>query len=348
MKIYISALVIPLLCVTMFSQQSPADKKNQENETAAETPTEEAKKQPEPQKEPLEELEEKEEIQSQEIESKTEPEPEKEESDFVNPFATTDEEAEAVSDDAEKSEDTSDTVENPFLAQAETSEVEDDAFEDEEGGLDFLVDLAVGVSLPRLEIKPDNITSEGRPSFLFNAGIIIPFAKWFYGGISVRYLQFAFNLSKADTTKALGSVMQNEFDTREKMTFVSAPIQLGMRFEIGLFTPYFYADIEPAYMTGGHQFAKVTTNTMFMNGDVEKETYNADIDLTDLREELQLFVGGGIGLEMSYGYGAIYVDGSFQWAPKQIDKSTDLKSLPLRTSSKALYFPVTIGIRFFL
>ncbi len=46
----------------------------------------------------------------------------------------------------------------------------------------------------------------------------------------------------------------SNFDSKEKLVYISVPVQIGMRFELGIVTPYFYADIEPAVFTGGHQY----------------------------------------------------------------------------------------------
>ena len=375
MKIVHVILVVSVLCLTAYSQKPAENTSSEESISPAKTATEKKKKEPatatkSTQETPNEtgtdtkkpgksstgpgpkDTEKNTETAKEEADTPADqpstpvPEADTDDADFDNPFATGDEE-ETVS--PEPQEETADTPENPFLAGPQTDvDTEEDAFEEASDGLDFLVDLAIGVNLPRFEVEPNSITSEGTPNFLFNAGVIIPFAKWFYGGVSLRYLQHAFKLGKFDTSYTDSTASFTSFDTREKMTFVSLPLLVGMRFDFGPVVPYFYVDVEPAYLTGGHQFAKVTATTNYLNGDSEVKTYNADIDLTDIREQFQIAVGGGVGLEISYGYGAFYLDGSLQFALMEIDKSKDFKSLPMRTSCKAIYFPLTLGIRFFL
>jgi hypothetical protein len=343
MKIFESTIIVILIiCVSAFCQKPPAENLKDQKEIKTKTLSEEIK---------TDTLSIKEKGTSSDVDSAKTTAPPPDESDFVNPFATGDEEDETVLQDEIKPEETPDTISTPFLSEDQT---EEDAFDEAGGGFDFLVDLGVGLSLPRFEVEPNNISTEGKPSFIFNGGLVVPFAKWFYAGVSLRYLQLSFDLLMSDSQNIdIDSVDYyfEDFNTKEKLAFISVPIQLGMRFELGLVTPYFYADIEPAFLTGGHQFCVWKSQIFFKNGDIDKKTYNSDIGLTDKREQFQIFVGGGAGIEVSYGYGALYLDGSVQYAPKQIDKSgytQGVSSLPARSSCKAIYFPVSIGIRFYL
>ncbi len=267
--------------------------------------------------------------------------------DFSNPFFVDDG---AEIEPEETAPPDSSEEEASFVSGSPTADQKEFFDDGDRAGIDVLVDLGLGASLPRFDVKPDYLGTSGTPKFIFNSGILLPFGRFFYGGVHLRFLQLAFTVTHSESID-LGVISRQTYtyDTRETMTFISLPLQAGMRFELSAVTPYVYASVEPAYLTSGHQFAKKTTTTTFnATGEEETITFNSDIDLTDIREQIQLFVGIGVGLELSYGYGAIYIDGALQYSPIQTDKSNDTSSLPLRSSCNVLYTPVTLGIRFFL
>lgn len=264
---------------------------------------------------------------------------------FENPFLNDDE---TITQGEEKQKETKDSSGNLFIAEVET-ETQKDSYNEENNSIDIIVDLAVGVSLPRFEVKPNTISSEGKPNFIFSSGIIIPFAKWFYAGISLRYLQFYFIMSEFDTAyTSINAPMYQEKEAKESFTFISAPIQLGMRFTVGPMTPYFYLDFEPAYMVAGYQNSKKKVTTFFLDSTSQVNETIKDFGTTDKRNQFQPFFGGGIGLEISYGYGSVYFDASLQYSPLDIDKNIEDGSFIKRTSCRVLYIPINLGIRFFL
>jgi hypothetical protein len=354
-KIIGSALAIALTCVFVFSQNLPVDNLKKGKETKTKTVPKELKTDTIP-KQIISNTETDEtghdavssidtsgkKVISKDIGESTE------ESDFINPFISGDEGGQSISQDAVSKEEISDTVDNTLLNKDHVDKGED-SFDETEGGLDILVDLAVGMSLPRFEVTPDYITAKGKPSILFSSGIVIPFAKYFYADIAVRYLQLACNKSEYDTTDSDRPKAYSETKTKESLAFVSAPIKAGMQFELGMFTPYFYADLEPAYLVAGGQFVKEKVNTIFIDGNQSLEESEENINTTKLRERHQVFVGGGIGCLISYGYGYIYVDASFQYATRESGDSEGLKeSKPLQLSERVFYFPIVLGLRFFL
>lgn len=273
--------------------------------------------------------------------------------DPVNPFVSSDE------DTSSKESEQIDALKapvNPFLSEAETISEIEPFDETEEGGIDILVDLGLGVSLSRFFIEPEDVSTKGKPSFIFNPGVIIPFAKRFYGGIAIRYMQLSVDLSHSSSSVDESYAKINaKTNTNEIMTFLSVPIKLGMRFETQKITPYFYVDIEPAYLTGSNQFVSKEVRAIFPDGSeylMPGEQNTSDIKTTDYRERHQIFVGGGIGIEIPYGYGFVYLDGCCQYAVFETD-NPDFKtkidhSVPYRSSSRVIYFPVSLGIRFYL
>ncbi len=244
----------------------------------------------------------------------------------------------------------SETITNPFLTQDESVPKIELPDESENRGIDFLIELSAGVSLPQFTIEPDNISTKGEPRFLVSSGVIVPFARLFYTGISVRYLQLSFELEKSNTTTVgLYPFTTVKTVTNELMGFLSVPVKIGMRFEIGIATPYFYANIEPAYLTSGRQFGITKTHTVDYDSSEIIITEIKDIETTDYRERHQVFIGGGIGIDISYGYGSIFIEGSCQVGIFDTDEESgnDI-SVPKRTSSSLIYFPISVGIKFYL
>lgn len=267
-----------------------------------------------------------------------------------NPFLTGEEETAVI--ETEQADD-SETPENPFLTGVETVSADEPIEEAEVGGVDIIVDLGLGVSLSRFFIEPEDVTTEGKPSFLFNPGVIIPFAKRFFAGVAIRYMQLSVDLSISystiDNDYPSTSVKTN---TNEIMTYVSVPIKLGMRFELNKATPYFYADIEPAYLTGSNQFIATEIKTIFTDGSeyfIASEKNTKDMETTGSRKREQIFIGGGIGIELPYGYGSVYIDGGCKYGVFDTDISEEQgHSIPWRNAGRVIYFPVSLGIRFFL
>lgn len=256
-----------------------------------------------------------------------------------------------------------DTFENPFLTDDNTiaqdedkqKEIQDSSSDlsvadnEKEKAVDIIADLSVGVCLPRCEVEPNTIGSEGKPNFIFSSGIIIPFAKWFYAGIWLRYLQFYYIMSEFDISyTSINTHMYKESEAKESLTFISAPVQFGMRFKAGPVTPYFYVDFEPAYMVAGYQNSTKKVTTYFSDSTSQVNETIKDFGTTDRRNQFQPFLGGGIGLEILFGYGSVYFDASLQYNPLDIDKDIEDESFIRRTSCTVLYIPINMGIRFFL
>ena len=250
----------------------------------------------------------------------------------------------------------SETPENPFVSEEEPiSEAEpaEEEKEEERRVVDILVDLGLGVSLSRFFIEPKDITTEGKPSFLFNPGVIFPFAKRFFAGIAIRYMQLSVDLSYSSSSiDGSYAKINAKTSTNEIMTFLSAPIKLGMRFETQKVNPYFYMAIEPAYLMGSNQFVSKEIRVIYPDGSeylMPGEQNTSDINTIDYRTRQQIFIGGGIGIEISYGYGFVYLDGCCQYALFETDNSEEIgHSTPWRSSSRVIFFPVSLGIRFFL
>jgi len=266
------------------------------------------------------------------------PESPAQDEEFDNPFLTNEEQESAGAQGTPDSL----AAEEPARDQSATEEPE------EEQGTDILLDLGIGVSMPRFDVDPATVSTQGKPKFIFMPGILIPFGKRVYTQVSLRYLQLCFELSQEERVLSPGQTTWLNYSTRETLTFISLPLLFGMRFQLGPITPYFFGDLEPAVLTAGHQFCKQSRSVVSDNGGAYYDTLNADIDVTKLREPFQIFIGGGAGFEFSYGYGMVYIDGSIQYGLRKVDKTTDTKSLPMRTSNRVLYFPVSLGVRFYL
>ncbi len=259
---------------------------------------------------------------------------------FENPFLlgeeTVDQNEEVGADSATGSEAT-------FLQGSEESEVSE-----QRGGIDLLVDLAIGANFSQFTIEPSYIQSEGKPTYLFDVGAMVPFANILFAKVGFRYVQLSCDKSVFDTTDTEPPTIFSELQTQEFMAFASVPIKFGLRFELNLFTPYVYVDVEPAYLLAGGQFVTEKTRTVFPEGFELSTQSDATINTTDLRERYQVFLGGGLGLEFSYGYGYVYVDGAVQYVLRETNPIRDLKSKPRQLSSRILFFPISLGLRFYL
>ena len=243
------------------------------------------------------------------------------------------------------------TIDAVAVSKEETDTKESfDDFESDKFKLDLILDISRGMSITQFTVKsPDYIATEPKADFLFDIGLMLPFKKWFFTSVSFRYMKLKFSLSEELISSLGQTTMSMTTGTEESMNFISAPIKFGMRFDMGVIIPYFYADMEAAYLTACSQFSVRDVHAIFpdsseylLSNDVK------DINTTDYRERHQIFIGGGIGLEISYGYGYIYLDGGCQVALFETDEPNDVKSLPLRTSSRIIYFPISLGIRFYL
>ncbi len=284
-------------------------------------------------------------FQSSEVEEDSQELPE-------NPFVSDGEES--VSADQEQQTDTLEAESNPFLTQAESENETEMIDESGKRGVDLLLDIGIGINLTQFAIKPEDITTEGKANFLFNAGVLVPFGRYFYASLAVRYLRLSVEFSIVDTSfdKILDDyvIMITSTESNEAFTFISAPVKLGMRFEVKRFTPYFNVDFEPAYLTASSQTSETDVNHKYSSGyEFDIKGGKKDTETTKYRERHQIFLGAGIGLEMSYGYGYIYIESGWKKALFDTDEpGWMLKSRPARKSGSVYYIPISFGVRFFL
>lgn len=265
---------------------------------------------------------------------------------FDNPFSTGDDSSSAITEEFGES----DTPQNPFTVTDESisgvEEVPANLDESEQSQIDFLIDLTVGLNFSRLEVEPVSISTEGESDFTFGLGVLIPFPRHLYAKASVRYNRIRFRTANSDSIPSLTEIHYSKETTEELLIYVSLGIDVGMRFKLGPLVPYFYAELQPAVLTSSGR--STVMETYYMNAsDSADITFIAAVDreTTRDRERIMLFAGGGVGLEISYGYGAFYIDGAIQLALKDPGHKN---SSPIRTSSKLMFFPVTMGIRFYL
>jgi hypothetical protein len=238
----------------------------------------------------------------------------------------------------------------PAQKQAVDENRLEEDFESDKRVIDVLLDVSMGASLTRFTVTdPDYISTRGKPDFTFSMGLMLPFAKRFFADVSFRFMRLRFSLSQSLFSSGTISTQTVTINTKsETMNFISLPVLLGMRFEIKRFIPYFYLDCIPAYLTAGAQNTVIKTETVFSDGVKMTSPAVQDINTTNLRQRYQIALGGGIGLEWLYGYGSIYMDGSIQTALREPDAKNDKVSLPMRRSSRLTFFPISLGLRFFL
>ncbi|MGD9200901.1 MAG: hypothetical protein PVI26_04995 [Chitinispirillia bacterium] len=213
----------------------------------------------------------------------------------------------------------------------------------------IFVDHSQGISLPRFNISPKNLSFNGKPSFIFDVGIFVPFYDFFYGGISMKYLKLALFLSESNIISSPPQSSNSKIDTKEKLTFISIPFKIGMRFKLSNLIPYFYLDFEPAFLATAIQSSVENINLIFNNSGSQKIVEkHIDLNIRENRTKLQLFIGGGVGLEIIYDYGSLFADIGCQYALLKTVLNKDFKSMPFRKSKSLFYFPITLGLRFYL
>ncbi len=273
-----------------------------------------------------------------------------------NPFLTNEDAEHAGPDMAPDSTGTEDRTddgeqnENPFLTgESDTPEkVETDL---EKPSFSVILDISRGVSMTRFEVEPTAYKfaeSKGGYDFLFDIGALLPIKKWFFTELSFRFIKLKYSLSYSYEIKGISSVQKSSFNTEENISFISAPVDVGLRFDLGRVIPYFYGEFTPAYLTGGHQLVITETETLYPDSTTMTVKVMEDIDITEQRERHQIFMGGGIGMEIYYGYGTVYIDGAFQIACFNPDEENDTKSKPKRKAKRLIFFPISLGLRFYL
>lgn len=223
----------------------------------------------------------------------------------------------------------------------------DSDIENEDGGvnLDFLIDLYSGINISRFIIDPEYIKRNGQKNILIGGGVIVPFWRWLYAGVSVNFSRISSEFSFTYTAH-LNGTFTNTKKSKEVLTFLSVPIQVGMRFGSEHVVPYFYAELKPALLTSAYMTSTETNNINFDNsGPIATSTFEKEIDITKKRERHQVFVGLGVGIEVSYGYGSVYINGALSYSIRDVGS---YESLPLRKTCRIIHFPITIGLRFFL
>ena len=217
------------------------------------------------------------------------------------------------------------------------------------GRLDIFVDHSQGMIVPRFKISPKNIAAKGKLSYMFDFGIFVPFLDLFYGGLSLKYSKLSLSLSESFVISSPPQSIHTRIDTKEYLTSISVPFECGMRFKFNNFIPYFYIDIGPSFLTGANQCAVKNTHFIFDNNGPQKLVEeHIDLNVRNKRKTLQLFFGGGIGLEIVYSYGSLFADIGCQYALLNTVIDKDNKSIPYRTSDGLVYFPISFGLRFYL
>ncbi len=237
---------------------------------------------------------------------------------------------------------------NPFLAEEETASLPEPQDISKKPKIDILVDLSVGMNstlfeaTPEIKSEPETFSTGTKLDFIFEAGVMIPFLKRFYAGIFLRYFGLKYNLS--DSIPGVNG-SYSTIDTEESLHFLSVPIKLGANIEFNIFTPYVFAEFQPAYLTSAVRHTSTENYTIFPDSALLFTNPEEDKDITEQRERHQIFAGAGVGLDISYGYGSVYLEGGVMFALREPGIGD---SSPVLKSSEIRYFPFSLGVRFFL
>ena len=238
---------------------------------------------------------------------------------------------------------------NPFLTENEIASVTEPQDTLKKPKINILLDLSIGMNstifeaTPEIESEPEAFSTETKLDFIFEAGVMVPFLKRLYAGISLRYFGLKYSLS--DSIPGMNG-SYSTINTEENLHFLSVPIKLGVNLEFSVFSPYLFAEFQPAYLTSAARHTSTINYSVFLPDSAILLTNPVeDKDITELRERHQIFAGAGVGLAVSYGYGSVYIEGGFMYA---LRKPGLRSSSPVLKSSKIKYFPFSLGIRFYL
>ncbi len=209
--------------------------------------------------------------------------------------------------------------------------------------IDILLDLSAGFGYSTLlHVTPEHYTIEGKGNFLFSCGVLVPFLRVLYSRISVSYFQVVYGTSF--TTPDAIDMYVTRTGT-ERFNFLSAPIHLGCRFDLGRVLPFVYFHLEPAYLTSAGRYTETDIYATFSDTTYLESSTAEDADITMDRQRHQIFIGAGAGIELMYGYGSIYINGGFRYP---LRNPGDANSKPVRIESTFINFPFSLGIRFYL
>ncbi len=238
---------------------------------------------------------------------------------------------------------------NPFLPEDGLSSVPKPQDISKTSKIDIIMDLSIGLNAtlfkatPEIKSEPAAFLTETKPDFMFEAGVIIPFLRRLYLGIYLRYFGLKYTLS--DSISGVNG-SYSTIDTEENLHFLSAPIKLGVTVEFNIFTPYLYAEFQPAYLTSAARHTSTKNYSVFVPDSAILFTNPVeDKDITKKRERHQIFAGGGIGLDIAYGYGSVYIEAGAMFALKE---PGILSASPVLKSSNIIYFPFFLGLKFYL
>ncbi len=260
---------------------------------------------------------------------------------FSEPVDTPDEESESTSESAP--ENVESKPENPFLAEPVTLEEAEETIKSDSRLLDIIMDLSIGVNYTNLiKVTPEHYSLGGRYNFQFGFGIMVPFFNVFFAKVAVNYFHASYTTSYT-TPDAID--MYTKVKSIEELHFLSAPVDLGMSFDLGRIIPFIYYQCMPALLTSAGRDTQIRIHTPFSDTATLIGTTNETKDITMDRERHQIFMGAGAGLEFFYGYGTIYIAGGFQ---VPILDPGNSNSSPGRTESSFVNIPIMLGIRFYL
>lgn len=233
---------------------------------------------------------------------------------------------------------------NPFLSQREPYADEQTTSESDKWTIDILLDLSAGFGYTRIyDIKPEYISTDGKGNFLFSLGVMIPFVKLLYAKASINYFRVTYATSFT-TPNAIDMYVTRTGD--EVLSFIGGSVDFGIRLdpEWPVF-PFIYGVLEPAFLTTAGRLTVTETYTTFSDNAYLSSKSSENNDITLNRERHQIFIGAGIGCEVNYGYGSVYIDCGFR---HPLLEPGDTNSKPERSASKLMYFPLSLGIRFYL
>ncbi len=218
--------------------------------------------------------------------------------------------------------------------------------------IDWKADISISGIVPLFTPDDNALLLETRPnvSMAFDMGMNALFKECIFASLSLRYLHLSFDVDRIESDKreTINNTTVTDIISTEELHYVSVPISLGFRYQIGPFAPYAFLEVEPAYLTAAGLYSQNDQKSTFSTGATLEKRVTDDSDIYDHRENKQLFYGGGVGLDINYGYGIVYLESCYKKSYYDHDRKGDTISSPVRGESILNYIPVTVGLRFYI
>lgn len=251
--------------------------------------------------------------------------------------------------------------ENIFLSEEEAVEMTDSLSEDldysddmeEEQLFEWKVDIsASGIfSLLSVESGAPNLSTGPGNSASVDMGANLIFNQFLYASLSAKYLHLSFDVDRVESSSiSISNSTTVDIKNTEDCHYISLPFSLGLRLPNKLFSPYIFGELEGSLLTASNLHSITKIQSTFGSGATLSKKESVDENVIDYRERHQIFLGAGLGFELNYGYGIVYLESSVKRAllVHEYDSGNHKNKTLGRGKTILRYIPITIGLRFFI